>query len=140
MLIAGVVLLGLLYPRRVGESGLPANTIEISFMAPAGLMAPSSPFSGMVQAIQKFEELSRKEHERDPNRPLYRVIVGQYASRDITADPTRFLLSVAGGVAPDTIYFDRFALPEWSSRGGFAALDSFIERDRQAHRVNSPYP
>ncbi len=140
LFLAVIGLLWLLHPSRSLDTDLPANTIEITFMAPAGLTSPGSAFSGMTEAIHGFEELSRQRHAKDPNQPAYRVIIGQYASRDITSDPTRFLLSVAGGVAPDVIYFDRFALPEWSSRGGFAPLDPFIERDRRMGRKDSPYP
>lgn len=65
--------------------------------------------------------------ERD--NPGYRVIYGNAAVRDLTGDPTRFLLGTAGGVPPDVIYYDRFAITEWAARGAFLPLDSFIKRD-----------
>ncbi|HEX8280042.1 MAG TPA: extracellular solute-binding protein, partial [Chthoniobacterales bacterium] len=54
---------------------------------------------------------------------------GQNASRDLTADPTRFLVSVAGGEPPDLILFDRYAVSEWAARGAFAKLDDFLARE-----------
>ena len=62
--------------------------------------------------------------------PQYRVVIGNATARDATGDPTRFLLGVAGGVPPDLIYFDRFAVVEWASRGAFKDLGPFIERDK----------
>src|SRR2546430_8891725 len=39
---------------------------------------------------------SQAAHEENPAHPIYKIIKGQTASRDPTADPTRFLVSVAG--------------------------------------------
>jgi ABC-type sugar transport system permease subunit/ABC-type glycerol-3-phosphate transport system substrate-binding protein len=64
-------------------------------------------------------------------------------ARDETGDPTRFLLGVAGGVPPDLIYFDRFAIVEWASRGAFVDLKPLIERARRkpdAIRGEDIYP
>ena len=56
----------------------------------------------MDDAIREFEKL----------HPQYRVVSGQNASRNQTEDPTRFLVSVAGGMPPDVIYFDRYAVSD----------------------------
>ena len=64
----------------------------------------------------------------DAMNAIYRVVNGQGASRDQTSDPTRFLVSVAGGQPPDLILFDRYAVSEWAARGAFARLDPFLER------------
>lgn len=134
-----LILLWWLYPSRRTEPAA-EHAVEIAFMAPAGLMSPTSPFAGMMDAIREFERQSRSIHARDPARPVYRVVAGQYAARDMTSDPTRFLLAVAGHVAPDVVFFDRFALPEWSSRGAFTPLEPYIRRDRAARRPDTPTP
>ena len=102
------------------------GVIDIYYTGDAGANAPV-----MDDAFQAFEAESRELHKRDPRHPIYRVINGQSgsASRDQTADPTRFLVSVAGGQPPDLILFDRYAVSEWAARGAFTKLDSFLARD-----------
>jgi ABC-type sugar transport system permease subunit/ABC-type glycerol-3-phosphate transport system substrate-binding protein len=99
------------------------DVVEISFLGPGGPIAGS--FDEVVRA---FERLSRKAHEADPSQPIYRVVSGQDASYDMTGDPTRFLISIAGGEPPDVVKFDRFAVAEWSSRNAFYPLDEFVAR------------
>ncbi|MBN2446127.1 MAG: extracellular solute-binding protein, partial [Phycisphaerae bacterium] len=77
-------------------------------------------FDPMKPVIREFER----------RNPQYSVRLGAAATRDDTADPTRFLLGVAGGQPPDVMYFDRFAIVEWASRGAFSDLTPYIERDR----------
>lgn len=123
---AGLSLLWLLSPTRSATAS-PAGVVEITYMGPGG------PISGALDdAVRAFEEESRRAHAADPSRPIYRVISGQNASRGMTGDPTRFLLSVAGGMPPDVIYFDRFAVAEWSAREAFFDLNPFIARDLAA--------
>ncbi len=132
-LISATLLTGLwlLSPSR-SDRATPAGVVEISYMGPAG------PISGALDdAVRVFEEESRRAHAADPSRPIYRVISGQNASRGMTGDPTRFLLSVAGGMPPDVIYFDRFAVAEWSARGAFLDLNPFIARDEAAGRADA---
>lgn len=122
--ICAVVLLWWLAPER---SRLVKNgeIVEITFL---GLGGPTSgPLDDVVRA---FERWSDERHRKDPSHPAYRVISGQNAVTDHTADPTRFLISVAGGEPPDVICFARSALAEWSGRGAFASLDSLIARDQ----------
>jgi multiple sugar transport system permease protein len=125
----------LLYPRRELAPGKkPKGLVEITFMGPGG------PIGGaMADAVREFERESEKAHERDSSRPVYRVISGQDAARDQVSDPTRFLVSVAGGTPPDVIFFDRFAVAEWAARGAFLPLDPFIERDLKAGRKDTPH-
>lgn len=87
----------------------------------------------MDTAIRLFEEESRRAHERDPEQPIYRIITGQTAARDVSEDPTRFLLGVAGGSPPDVIDFDRYAVAQWAWKGAFRPLDDFLARDRDTH-------
>ena len=63
--------------RRLGQSGAEAAAV--------------------ADALRIFEAESRATHQRDPSHPIYHIVTGQNASRDQTADPTRFLVSVAGG-------------------------------------------
>ena len=100
------------------------GVVEISFMAPGGPIA-----SPMDDAVRVFERRSREAHAQDPSKPIYRVISGQSASRDPSEDPTRFLVSLAGGMPPDIIAFDRFAVSEWAARGAFTPLDSYVAKD-----------
>ena len=103
------------------------GVVEIHYMGRAG------PIQGALEdAIREFERLSRDRHALDPSYPIYRVISGQDASRGQTEDPTRFLVSLAGGMPPDVIDFDRFAISEWASRGAFTPLDDFLARDMSA--------
>ena len=100
--------------------------VEIHYMGPGG------PIHGaMEDAIREFERLSRERHRVDPSYPIYKVISGQNASRNQTEDPTRFLVSLAGGMPPDVIFFDRFAISEWAARGAFTPLDGYLQRDRE---------
>ncbi len=118
-----LTLLWLLSPSRSVEKSS-AGVVEITYMGPNGAV------SGYLDdAIRAFEAESRAAHAADPSKPIYRVISGQNASRAMTEDPTRFLLSVAGGTPPDVIYFDRFAVAEWSARDAFTDLAPLLARD-----------
>src|SRR5205809_2907379 len=75
-----------------------AGVVEIVYLAESGPEAPS-----VEDAMREFEAQSRIAHEKDPSHPIYKIVTGQTASRDQTADPTRFLVSVAGGMPPDVI-------------------------------------
>jgi ABC-type sugar transport system permease subunit/ABC-type glycerol-3-phosphate transport system substrate-binding protein len=122
-----VVGLWLLHPSRQYESApREANVVEITYMGPGGALSGAA-----EDAAREFERRSLEAHRVDSSKPIYRVISGQNAARDQTADPTRFLVSVAGGMPPDVIYFDRFATAEWAARGAFTPLDPFIERDQK---------
>ncbi|HMP90190.1 MAG TPA: extracellular solute-binding protein [Kiritimatiellia bacterium] len=101
------------------------DAIVIRYMAPEGPIRDA-----MEDAVREFEFLANERHRLDPSQPRYRVVAGQHASRDQVEDPTRFLLSLAGGDPPDVIFFDRFAISEWASRGAFVPLDSFMEKDQ----------
>src|SRR5437867_3993851 len=86
--------LWLLSPGRSAVQNEP-GTVEISYMGPGG------PISGATDdAVRQFEEESRLAHAKDPSHPIYRVVSGQNASRNQTEDPTRFIVSVAGGAPP----------------------------------------
>ncbi|HEY3661616.1 MAG TPA: extracellular solute-binding protein [Chthoniobacterales bacterium] len=119
-------LLWSLAPQRAIAPNEP-GVIEIYYTGDAG--ANKAAFD---EAFLDFEAQSRALHEKDPRRPIYRVVNGQSASRDQTADPTRFLVSVAGGQPPDLLLFDRYAISEWAARGAFTKLEPFLAREAQS--------
>ncbi len=126
----GVVLLTAIWLLAPHPSSQVLNdgAIEITYMAPDGPIKDA-----MEDAVREFEFLSRRRHEESGGAyPLYRVVAGQHASRNQVEDPTRFLLSLVGGEPPDVIFFDRFAISEWASRGAFTPLDEYLRRDEQA--------
>src|SRR2546428_9831771 len=129
-LYSAVILTALwfLSPSRSEQAPEP-GVVEITYMG-------GGPISGELgDAVREFEAMSRRAHEKDPSKPIYRIISGQNASRDQTEDPTRFLVGVAGGMPPDVIRFDRYAVTEWAARAAFAPLDEFLARERAC---NSP--
>ena len=77
------------------------------------------------ELIQEFEWL----HRGEDGTPPIKVIMGQTASMDRTSDPQRLLCAIAGGDPPDVVWFDRFAVGEWASRGAFQSLQPFLQRD-----------
>ncbi len=136
VLVAGVLgfSLWLLSPGRAirpNESGV----VEISYLAQAG-----TEIAALTDAFRIFESESREAHRRNPAHPIYRIVTGQNASADQTADPTRFLVSVAGGVPPDLIRFDRYAITEWAARGAFSKLDDFLAADAQTGAAEAVRP
>src|ERR1700731_2002391 len=117
------VLLWLLSPTRAIQPNEP-DIVEISYLGQAGVE-----IAALNDAFRIFEAESRDAHARDRSHPIYKIVTGQNAAADQTADPTRFLVSVAGGRPPDLIRFDRYAVSEWAARGAFAKLDDFVARD-----------
>ncbi len=101
----------LLYPRS-SESEKGKKTIVI--------WVPRSKTDSIKKSVEEFER----------RNPEYQVQVGSATVRDAVGDPTRFLLGVAGNVPPDLIYFDRFAIVEWASRGAFFPLNEYLKRDK----------
>lgn len=130
IVLLAAALAGLLWwlsPQRAiapNESGV----VEINYTGDAGANK-----AALDEAFLAFEAESRALHEKDPHHPIYRVIAGQSASSDQTADPTRFLVSVAGGQPPDLILFDRYAVSEWAARGSFTKLDPFLAREARSN-------
>ena len=130
--VAVGALLWFLYPSRQLDTTLREDVTEIYLMA-------GGPLGGIMgDVVHEFEKESEEVHAKDPAQPIYRVISGQDAARDQTADPTRLLISIAGGMPPDVVIFDRYAIAEWSSRGAFTPLDDFIRRDLAACAKDIP--
>ncbi len=127
-----------LYPSRQIATTADDGVVEIVYMGPGGPLA-----GALDDAVREFERRSIEAHKRDPSKPAYRVIAGQNAARDQTADPTRFLVAVAGGMPPDVIYFDRYAVAEWAARNAFTPLDGMLAADAarpDAVRAANFYP
>src|SRR5438876_1613394 len=123
IVLAVIGALWLLNPERAikrNERGV----VEIAYLGESGPEA-----AAVEDAMRDFEAQSRIAHEKESAHPIYKIVTGQTASRDQTADPTRFLVSVAGGKPPDLILFDRYAVSEWAARGAFTKLDEFVARE-----------
>lgn len=135
IVVLSLLLLWFLAPSKSPREKSGAEVVEITFMGPGGPVA--GPLSDVIMA---FERESRDAYEADPGKSVYRVISGQNGVRDQVADPTRFLISVAGGMPPDVIHFDRFAVAEWAARGAFTPLDEFIDRDLREGRPDAIRP
>ena len=68
-------------------------------------------------AIDRFEKL----------HPQYRVMATTGTAQDATGDAQRLLSAVAGGVPPDVVFFDRFAIAEWAGRHALEDLTPYLE-------------
>src|SRR5438045_6838197 len=121
--LAVIAALWFLNPERAIKPDEP-GVVEILYLGDSGPEAAS-----VEDAMHDFEANTRIAHEKNPALPIYKIVTGQTASRDQTADPTRFLVSVAGGKPPDLILFDRYAVSEWAARGAFTRLDEFVARE-----------
>ncbi len=114
LVVVALVAAWILYPRPRQQARQEGVTEIVYWTNPGPVAEATRP------AIEEFER----------RNPQYRVVMGTATVADTTGDPTRFLLSVAGGVPPDLILFDRFAIVEWASRGAFTDLTPFVEGDR----------
>jgi multiple sugar transport system permease protein len=65
-------------------------------------------------------------HQFELENPQYRVVYSASVSPDTTTDGQRLLCAIAGGVPPDMMMFDRFAIPEWAARGALTELTPFV--------------
>src|SRR6185295_5620566 len=67
--------------------------------------------------VDRFEKL----------HPEYRVTTTTSAAQDETGDAQRLLLAITGGVPPDVVFFDRFAIGEWASKNALEDLTPHVE-------------
>src|SRR5882724_2482964 len=72
-------------------------------------------------AIDRFERL----------HPEYRVIATTGTAQDATGDAQRLLSAIAGGVPPDVVFFDRFAIGEWAAKNALEDLTPYIEKQTE---------
>jgi ABC-type sugar transport system permease subunit/ABC-type glycerol-3-phosphate transport system substrate-binding protein len=77
-------------------------------------------------------------HQFELENPQYRVVYSSSVAPDTTTDGQRLLTAIAGGVPPDMMMFDRFAIPEWAARGALTELTPFLDRQQQSdpNRIN----
>jgi multiple sugar transport system permease protein len=73
------------------------------------------------------DEIHTAIHRFEERNPQYKVVMSTPAARDVTGDAQRLLCAVAGGVPPDVVYFDRFAIGEWASRGALLDLAPYLD-------------
>lgn len=78
----------------------------------------SESFRGVYASVKEFES-------RHPN---IKVVMGTPGG-GAGIDPQKLMTSVASKTPPNLIWFDRFTISSWASRGTFIPLDEFVERD-----------
>lgn len=121
-----VILLGFiaatgLWTYRQTRSGTPDGREEIVFWGSSNLG------DDVYNVVYEFER----------RNPQYKVILSTAATRDMTSDGQRLLCAVAGNVPPDLVWFDRFAIGEWASRGALTDLRPLLEAQKpdDPHRI-----
>ena len=84
------------------------------------------------------DDINLAIHQFEQQNPQYQVIVSTSVSPDLTSDGQRLLCAVAGGVPPDVVGFDRFAIGEWAGRGALADLTPMLGHQLAAdpHRID----
>lgn len=77
-------------------------------------------------------------HQFELQNPQYRVVFSSSVAPDTTSDGQRLLTAIAGGVPPDLMVFDRFAIPEWAARGALTDLTPYLKNQKKndPDRVN----
>lgn len=117
--IAGAVLIGLLWwlhPRPGSEHV--RDAVEVTIW-----------FNGVIEgrhidAVDAFERAF----------PEYKGILGSSAARtglEGEGNPQRLMCGIAGGVPPEVVEYDRFAICQWAARDAFLDLQPFIENDQR---------
>ncbi len=78
-------------------------------------------------------------HEFEVKNPQYKVVMGTAVAQDITGDAQRLLSAIAGGVPPDVVWFDRFAIGEWAGRGALTDLTPYMEKQdaKDPYRIDT---
>lgn len=67
-------------------------------------------------------------HQFELEHPEYRVVFSASVAPNTSADGQRLLTAIAGGVPPDLMMFDRFAIPEWAARSAFSDLRPLLDK------------
>ena len=65
-------------------------------------------------------------HQFELKNPQYKVVMGTAVAQDVTGDSQRLLSAIAGGVPPDVVWFDRFAIGEWAGRDALTDLTPYL--------------
>ena len=77
------------------------------------------------------EDVETVLHRFEQKNLQYRVVMSNAVARDLTGDAQRLICAIAGGVPPDLVYFDRFAIGEWASRGAFSDLSPMLDSQKE---------
>lgn len=67
--------------------------------------------------------------------PEYRGVLGSSAARtglEGEGNPQRLMCGIAGGVPPEVVEYDRFAIAQWAARKAFLDLTPLIAKDAEA--------
>jgi multiple sugar transport system permease protein len=81
------------------------------------------------------DEIYTAIHRFEQRFPKYKVVMSTPAAQDVTGDAQRLLCAISGGVPPDIVYFDRFAIGEWAARNALLDLTPRLE----AQKHDDPY-
>ncbi len=73
------------------------------------------------------DEIYTLIHQFELKNPRYKVVMGTAVAQDVTGDSQRLLSAIAGGVPPDVVWFDRFAIGEWAGRAALTDLSPYLE-------------
>lgn len=107
-------LLWWLHPRAASEHAPGATEVTIWF---------NGPIEGrLLDVVDSFER----------RFPQYSAILGSSAVRtglEGEGNPQRLMCGIAGGVPPEVVEYDRFAICQWAARGAFLDLTTLIEQD-----------
>lgn len=116
--ILGAVVVGLisywLYPKAQESAGDDRTEITVWFNGVT--------FGRHLDVVDAFER----------RFPQYRVVLGASAVRtglEGEGNPQRLMCGIAGGVPPEVVEYDRFAICQWAARNAFADLTPLIEQD-----------
>src|SRR5262249_25565263 len=77
------------------------------------------------------EDIPTLVHVFEEENPQYKVTLSTAAARDLVGDAQRLLCATAGGVPPDVVFFDRFAIGEWASRGALTDLTPYVDAQKK---------
>jgi ABC-type glycerol-3-phosphate transport system substrate-binding protein len=114
LVVGAVVLMVWLYPRTSDPRGDDVTEVTIWF-------------NGVVEGrhIDVVDAFERRF-------PEFRGILGSSAARtglDGEGNPQRLMCGIAGGVPPEVVEYDRFAIAQWAARKAFCDLNPLIEKD-----------
>jgi ABC-type sugar transport system permease subunit/ABC-type glycerol-3-phosphate transport system substrate-binding protein len=85
-------------------------------------------YTAMHQFEQRFTDAQ--------GQPKYKVVMGTAVAKNLTGDAQRLLCAVAGGVPPDVVWFDRFAVGEWAGRGALTDLSPYLKEHNPQYRFH----
>ncbi len=80
-------------------------------------------WAGWMIGDDIYAAIDRFEHVH----PQYRVVATTGTAQDAVGDAQRLLSAIAGGVPPDVVFFDRFAIGEWASRHALEDLTPYLD-------------